>query len=403
MTAKSISPVKSKERIQVIDILRGLALLGIIMVNVHEISYSRYVTEIAGTGIDRAAEFITDAFFLNKFYTLFSFLFGLGMAVQMIRAEKKSVSFPRMYLQRLAWLLIFGLHHAIFIWDGDILATYALIGIFLLLLRNLKPKTLIALSVVLIIVQTGVNFVELEGNQDLGAGAYLSTKADSQVEIDFFRTASHTEITASRLENTIEADSPWLILLAPFSVLYIGIDVLAAFLFGLAVGKLRWFNDIEGNLQLWKNVFRWAFPIGLGTALIGAYLANLPSTSGAANGLNNLGSLLLQLGAAPMTLGYISRIVLLSRKYKSLSLFSSPGKIALTLYLSQSIILTLIFYSYGLGLFGTMGVAAAMALALAIYTIQVVFSILWMRFFLFGPFEWLWRSLTYRRFQPLKR
>ncbi len=403
MTAISISPISSKERIQVIDILRGIALLGILFVNVHEISNSWYVTEVTGSAIDRFAQYITDTFFLNKFYTLFSFLFGLGMAIQMIRAEQKGVSFIRLYSKRLFWLLVFGLVHAIFIWDGDILATYALIGIFLLLLRNLNPKMLIILAVILVVAQTGVNVANMDIGDDVwGTSEYQGYKVEQNEEINFFRNATYAEITQNRLENTLDVEDPWLNLLAPFYVLFEGLDILGAFLFGLAVGKLGWFTEIESKLPLWKKLFYWAFPIGLAINMVGGYLTYLGLVNIYDAGLYEIGMVLLQFGAPALVLGYISGVVLLSRKTRSVGIFASAGKMALSVYLTQSIILTLIFYSYGLGLFNTIGIAAAQLLALTIFALQVLISILWMRNFRFGPFEWLWRSLTYRKMQLMK-
>jgi len=402
MTATHMSPITNKDRIQVIDILRGIALLGIIMVNVHEISYSWYATEVTGSAIDRFAQFITDTFFLNKFYTLFSFLFGLGMAIQMIRAERKGASFVRLYAQRLFWLLIFGLVHAIFIWDGDILATYALIGIFLLLLRKLKPKTLIILAIMLVVVQIGINIASLSLDDMWTTANSQSYLSEYQDDVNFFRNATYAEITTNRLENTLDVENPLLNLLAPFYVLYESLDILGAFLFGLAVGKLRWFDEIETKINLWKKIFRWALPIGLGINILGGCLVYLSSAENALVYQYGIGMLLLQLGASPLTLGYISGTVLLSRNFSALAILAPPGKMALTVYLTQSILLTLIFYSYGLGLFNTIGAAMALFLALAIYTIQLMVSNFWMRHFRFGPFEWLWRSLTYRRIQPLK-
>jgi uncharacterized protein len=403
MTTTTMAPISNKDRIQVIDILRGLALLGIILVNVHEISYSWLVTEVTGRAGDRWAQFIIDTFFVNKFYTLFSFLFGLGMAIQMVRAKRKGNSFIRLYANRLFWLLIFGLVHAIFIWDGDILATYALIGIFLLLLRNFKPKTLIILTIVLLVVQTGINIASLYLDDTWAAANPQNYLAEYQWEVDLYQNASYAEISANRLENTLEVENPWLNLLAPFYLVYERLDVLGAFLFGLAVGKLRWFDEIEIKLNLWKKIFRWAMPIGLGINIAGGILTYLGSTQTAITQLYDIGLLLLQLGATPLTLGYISGIVLLGRKFNALTIFASSGKMALTVYLTQSIILTLIFYSYGLGLFYTIGSAQALLLGAGIYVIQLIVSIIWMRYFRFGPVEWLWRSLTYRRKQPMKR
>jgi uncharacterized protein len=404
MAVPSISPIENKDRIQVIDILRGIALLGIIMVNVHEISYSWYVTEVNSSALDKFAQFITDTFFLNKFYTLFSFLFGLGMSLQMIRAEQKRDSFAYLYIKRLFWLLIFGLFHAIFIWDGDILATYAWLGVFLLLLRKLNPKVLIVLAIVLVTIQTGLDSIALNNDKERWTDfEYQNYKVERQNEVDFYRNASYVEITAYRIEKTLDLENPWQNVLMPYYALYDGSDILGMFLFGLAVGKLGWFNDIDKKSLLWRKIFCWAFPTGLSINVVGGYLAYLGATDIYSTQQYVIGQVLTQLGAAPLTLGYISGIVLLRKKTEVLAIFAPAGKTAMTVYLTQSIILTLIFYSYGLGLFNTIGMAFALLLALIICSFQVLISNIWMRYFRFGPFEWLWRSLTYQSPQPMKR
>ena len=307
-----------------------------------------------------------------------------------------------MYIIRLIWLLIFGLLHAIFIWDGDILATYALIAIFLFLLRKLKPKTMIILSIILFVTFIGINFANLIMSTDGVTADIKNSLSEYEEDINFYKNATYMEITASRIETTLEVDSPWLNLLAPFYLVFERLDVLGAFLFGAAVGKLGWFNQIEEKLDLWRKIFQWAMPLGLGINILGGYLTYFLAGENAPAYYYDTGLFLFQLGAPPLTLGYISAIVLLGGKLKSLSVFAPAGKMALTVYLTQSIILTLIFYSYGLGLIGTIGPALALLLALAIYTIQLAFSNYWIKNFRFGPFEWLWRSLTYRRLQPMK-
>ncbi len=399
----NISPIAKKDRIQVIDILRGMALLGILLVNVHEVSSSWYVTDVSGTTIDRFTQILTDIFFLNKFYTLFSFLFGLGMSIQMIRAEDKGVPFVALYLRRLFWLLVFGLLHAILIWDGDILATYALLGLFLVLLRKLSPKILIVLSIILIVINIGIQVADLGvDTEESRAAEYQNYKTERQENIDFFRNASYREITAYRFESTLDFDSAWLILLAPFYVLSLGTDVLGIFLFGLAVGKLGWFDEIDDKLPLWRNILRWGLPIGLVVSIAGGALVYLGTVDIANAGLFDIGMILVQAGAPPLTLGYVSGVVLLSRRTSWLGVFAPIGKTALTVYLTQSIVLTLIFYSYGLKLYGSVGPAMAWLLALVIYGLQMLVSTVWMRYFRFGPAEWLWRSLTYRKFQPMR-
>lgn len=408
-----LAPTTSAERIATIDILRGFALFGILLVNMGLFANSAYHSVIgydAATWYDRLAQWFVEFFAFGKFYSLFSLLFGIGMAIQMSRAQAKGVRFVPLYARRMAVLLAFGLIHAYLIWVGDILILYALLGFVLLVaFRNRRPRTLFVWAIALILVTVLINgaaWALVEWGRSTPEGAQMvdetlatqteGYRAAAAAADAVYATGNFAAVTRQRVQ-----DMNFIASILPF----IAFNVLAMMLVGLGVGKLGVCADVPAHRALLRRVLWWGLIVGVAGNLLyvvgDAYSQrNVPSL------LNWLSSTGQAIGAPALALFYAAGITLLVEQAawrRRFGLLAPAGQMAITNYLAQSVICTLIFYGYGLGLTGRMGAAAGVALTLAIYAVQVAWSRWWLRRFRFGPVEWLWRTLTYMRRQPMRR
>lgn len=409
-----IAPTQSVERIHTIDILRGFALLGILLVNMELFANPLQLVVMplaAASAIDSAAAWLVRFVAEGKFFSLFSFLFGLGFALQMTRAEDKGARFAPLYLRRLIILLGIGLIHAFLIWAGDILTAYALLGFALLLFRKAKPKTLIIWAVILLTLPIlfyalGIGAIELGRSTGSEVAAeidrsFAEQRAAYLAEIErayrVYANGNFAEITAQRAQD---------MLFMGFASIFLAPTVFAMFLAGMWLARRGLFQNIDDNLPFFRKLL-WR---GLAVGVIGNFIyASLmgPSLPRFIPTPTLLVATLGQMVGAPaLSLFYVAALTLLARqpawqqRFRPLAL---TGRMALSNYLGQSIICTLIFYGYGLGWFGQVGKAAGLLLVVAIYTIQVLISAWWLARFQFGPAEWLWRTLTYMKRQPMRK
>lgn len=416
MTASTpfVAPVQQAERIQIVDILRGFALFGILFVNMtifsRPIQAFLFPLDPATPWFDRAADWLIHFLGEGKFYALFSMLFGLGLTLLMERVEGRGGRFVPLYLRRLLVLLGFGLVHAFLVWMGDILILYALLGFLLILFRKAKPRTLliwvfILLALPLLFMAAMTGLIELGRSMPDGANqisqAFDETNAafltDLSRAYQVYANGNFAEITEQRVYDYTSMG------LSAFLVM--GFNVLAMFLLGVYFGKQGIFRDLEAHRGLFRKLLVWGLILGLGGNAL--YASMILSTQRIEpSGPLLLATLAHGIGAPLLMLAYVSAFCLLALTPnwgKRLQLLAPVGQMALTNYLTQSIVCTLIFYGYGLGLFGKMGAALGIGLTIIIYLLQIPISHWWMRRFKYGPAEWLWRSLTYLKPQPMKR
>ncbi len=410
----AIAPVRQAERIQIVDILRGFALFGILFVNMTVFSRPfqsiLFPADSALPWYDRAAEWLIHFLGEGKFYSLFSLLFGLGLTLLMDRIEARGGRFVPLYLRRLLVLLGIGAAHAFLIWVGDILVMYALIGFLLILFRKARPRTLLIWTGIFIsipilfnvaatgLVELGRSFPESAAQIDLAfAQAEAGYAADLERANRVYADGSFSEITDQRVYDL------GTIGLASFYAM--GFNVLAMFLLGVWFGKRQIFQNLEANRPLFRKLLAWGLILGIpGNAIYATLIMALPRFE--LSWSLQLATAAQAIGAPLLSLAYVSAFCLLAQspawgeRFKTLA---PVGQMALTNYLTQSIVCTLIFYGYGLGLFGKVGAAAGIGLTIAIYLLQIPISHWWMKRFQYGPAEWLWRSLTYLKLQPIKR
>jgi uncharacterized protein len=377
--AASPQPIGPTERIDAIDVLRGIALLGVVAMNVvteFRVSlFERFLfPKPSASAIDSAIETILKMAVDLKALALFSLLFGAGLAIQferLARSERRTL----LLVRRLAVLLGFGLIHLCLIWNGDILTEYALAG-FIVLPFLFGPRRLLAVAA---LASLGL-YLAMQAFPPPGLWPGTPALAQDVVEARrIYPTGGFLEVLAFRLRE-----------IPLFAALHVYIFPRTIGLFLL--GAFAWRTGILRNPPRHLLVLITAGCIGVGTALI-------LSHAGGEIGLlaEPLGTILLALGYGAAIIG----IANLDSGKKLLGWAAPLGRMAFTNYLMQSLIFGWIFYGYGLGLFGRLGVASALAIGIAVYTGQVFFSAWWLRRYRYGPVEWLWRTLMYGAAQPM--
>lgn len=395
-TGDDAAPITKKERIGVIDVLRGFALFGILMVNMAAFK----APVIGGAGndgiLDQAALWVIAFGFQTKFYVLFSFLFGYGLSVQMERAAARGTPFVPRFLRRLLGLLLLGLAHAMLLYTGDILVTYALLGVVLLLLRNRPPKVLLRVAVALVAVTTLVlaafGVLILTSPGDLGAAAAPGAEVASSV-------AAYLGTPAEVIRERVR-EYPGTLAFALFGQ---GPTALAMFLVGLLAGRRRLLEHVDDNQPLLRQVLATGLAVGVPGALV---WATFQAVNGFIFNAAFFFASAVDFATAPfLSAVYVTTIMLLYRTpvwRRRLAPLAPLGRMALSNYLFQSLVGALLFTGYGLGLYGRVGAALGVGLSLGIFALQLPLSDWWLRWFQFGPAEWLLRSFTYARLQPLR-
>ncbi|RSK25867.1 DUF418 domain-containing protein [Bacillus sp. HMF5848] len=397
------SPVLGKERIVTIDIIRGFALFGIFLVNMPSFHSPLFLDSLHGmeteyAGLDYWVDLFFTLFVDSKFFTIFSFLFGLGFYIFMSRAEEKGLRMNRLYIRRILGLLLLGLLHLILLWYGDILHSYAITGLLLLLFYKRKVKTMVVWAITLLVLfhllLSSMLLLPNEVLVDMQESSAVAYEAQKTEYINVYETAGYAEWVAYRLQTEV----PTVLM----NLLIVMLPILAMFLFGLAAGKIGIFKDVTAHLSLIRKIRNVAFIVSIPiVVLLALYKLEILDA-----GLKTTAIIqtITYLSGVTMSLVYIFTLTLLLRKeswQKRLRPLGYVGQMALTNYLSQTIISIAIFV--GLGFFGDVSLTVGTIICLLIFGLQVIFSRYWLSAFQFGPFEWLWRCFTYWKLQPLKK
>ena len=407
-----LAPITSNDRIQTLDVVRGFALFGILLMNI-EMMVGPTMAPTTGvdpalTGVDRWADAAIYLLVQGKFFTLFSLLFGMGFAVMSQRATEAGRPFAGVYWRRGLALFVIGLLHALLIWSGDILVTYAVLSMFLLVFRDVPLRLLPWLAAGSFLAPLGLMMgLGLLGSlmqmtPELAAGWNDAMGEQGKMVAALIEGQRQAYGSGTYLEAVVQRSRDFGFAL--MNLMIVGPLVFGMFLLGSWFVRSGAIAQPEHHARLFQRL-RWGI-LPLGLALVLVSFAIQPTLDQATIDLRfSTAFSLSMLGSALMCLGYMAWIV---RGMQSpawaprLAWVAPAGRMALTNYLMQSIVCTLVFYGYGLGYFQQLPRAWQVPFVFALFGMQVVLSRWWLQRFRFGPMEWVWRSLTYFTPQPMR-
>jgi uncharacterized protein len=423
------APVAANERHSSIDRLRGVAILGILVMNIYGFAmpFAAYMNPLRMGGTEFyniGTWFFTHVLFDQKFMSIFAMLFGAGIVLMSERAEAKGARPAAYFYRRQFWLVVIGALHAYLIWLGDILFAYALIGMAVYPLRKLRPRTLIIVACLLLPFPLLFNFgsaiqteqtmqqvAEIEALQAEGEeldeeqqetlekwaeqrAFMFPTEEDIREDVEKYR-GGYLEIVKYR--------APTAAMMQFFMVLIYGLwRISALMMIGMALMKLGVLTA-ERSAGFYYRMMLAGYLVGLPLTLFSA--VDLYAHQFDQLYAMRFGGIANYVGSIVVAIGHIGLVMLLTRKGVLQSLldrFAAVGRMALTNYLSHSLILTTIFYGYGLGLYASVPRLWQMAFVTTIIVMQLAWSKWWLERFRFGPAEWAWRSLTYRKRQAMR-
>lgn len=394
-----MGPVGRGERIVALDVIRGWALLGVLLMNNHD--HFRGPAELyafsphpSPGALNAATDWVLWLFFESKSVTLFSFLFGVGLAIQLERVLARGERFGRYAVRRLGALLLFGALHVLLLWWGDILHVYACLGFVLLIFLRRSLRTQVIWGAVFLlapwVVITGMMLLDAgKPPPPYNPGSAVAAFAQSMVGYSDPRWLAGVGV---RLQD-------WWTKTGLIPTLRFASYGLGLFLLGLAAWRHGILRHPERHRALLRRIVLVALPIGLCITFLSLLRWNLLPYSPTRFG--RWLTLTRYLVAPPlMSAAYASALLLwlTTPVWRArLAPLSFVGRMALTSYLTHSLVMTWIFNGYGLGLYGRLGPAPAAGIALGLFAAQIAFSRWWLERHPYGPMEHLWRVLTYGR------
>jgi len=424
----SAQPVQQEARIRSLDVLRGVAVLGILLMNIWSFVWPREVhdypfllNDLPGATVE--IWFMIKVFFEDSQRTIFSILFGAGalLLIGRLTGKADTVSPAKVYYRRTVLLIIFGLINGyIFLWPADILFVYGICGLFLYPVRNWRPRSHLLLALVILAIPNALTYFEyqditalkktaLSAEQEQLAGNDVTAEEqaaiddwavelekarpefdeDLQANIDVMSSGSFGEIFAAQAASTLILQT----IVALRSFIW---DALGAMLLGMVLYRVG-FLTLERSIGVYIVTLLLGYGIGIPISYSEA-LASIGSDFDPA--IVAQAQLTFDVGRFSMALGHMSLVLLLCKSALAEPVkraLAATGQMAFTNYLGQSLLGAMIFYGIGFGLYGTLpGYYMYFAVA-GIWAFQITFSVWWMGRFRYGPFEWLWRTLTYGR------
>ena len=414
-----LAPVRQSEREVFMDVLRGFAILGIFIANLA--SFSFYDSSIPASSspyllgkADHTMSFLHHMFIEGKFYSIFSLLFGWGIALQFKRAEAKGVNALPTVKRRLFFMLLLGALHLL-IWPGDIVFFYALLAFILLPLRKFSNKTLLITGVILILLPILLYWLKMTWpvlNTPSEKLAQAGTWTNNQFFPEYRDVDTREEFIA-----ILDKLDWWDFTknnVAGFFYRYSYLlhvsrvpKVLGMFLIGYVVGR----SDFFKNLAQYRKIVYIVIVAGLLIGLPANYLLakQMESHMGDYFQLKQNGfyhTIWYALGVAPLAMAYVGLFMLAFKTNagsKILSVFAPAGKMAFSNYIMQSLIGNYVFFATGLGYMFKVGPVYYTLFGVAVFILQIIFSTIWLKYFNYGPVEWVWRSATYKKWQPMRK
>ena len=403
----NISPLSSSQRHIFLDSLRGFALLGVCLANYPEFSLFTFqpesvVAAMPTAAIDRIVKFLQYLLIDGKFYTLFSLLFGIGFSIIISHAAERGANGFKIFYRRMLILALIGCTHLMLIWSGDILLLYAVLGLLLPLFRNMSDRKILTIAGILLLLP-----VLIDGIAEL-SGVFLARYPYNQ----WWHYAGLYGITEDNFGTWLRDADDYLavhqfLIQGAWERMYEFVDgnryfkVMGLFLIGFAVGRHKIYADLKAHKPLLTKLAVWGCGVGLPFSVLYALSGVNSHPMG-----NTIHSVLYTVSVYPLGFAYAALLGLFCIRHKDWAVwhwFAAPGRMALTNYISQSIIGMFLFYGIGLGLGASVGLGETELIATAVFIFQICFSMVWLSVFRFGPLEWIWRMLTYGKWlNPLK-
>jgi uncharacterized protein len=396
----------SGDRIAVVDVLRAYALFGIIVTH----SVTGFLAGqpsspdfMLFSTFDRLVTNLENLLTFGKFYTIFSFLFGLSFAIQLRNATQKGAGFSGRFTWRLVVLALIALVHSAF-FTGDILIVYAFLGLLLIPFRKLKTRTLVIIALLLVFNVPGLllNIAQINAHptpEQIARGAEfqaLATQAAMRA-FEIKQSGTLAELAQVNLTVGLLTKVGFMIFTGRLWITF------GLFLLGMCAGRLEIFRDTEANRRFFRRLIWPAAAVALVTTIVEIVY---PSGYVMRSVVDLLSQFSFTVQQVSLSAFYVAMVTLLywRRPSKGLLPALAPlGRMGLTTYLGQSAFGILLFYGIGFGMLGKLGAAAAVGAAIAFFILQILLARAWMARFSLGPVEWLWRSLTYFKLQPLTR
>jgi uncharacterized protein len=423
-------PVQGDDRIISLDALRGVAILGILVMNIYAfampfIAYSNPLIMGGTEAHNLGTWFFTHILFDQKFLSIFAMLFGAGLVLMTDRAEARGARYGRIFYRRQFWLLVIGAMHGYLIWVGDILFNYAAIGMLVYLFRKRSPRTLIIIACLLLPISLAGNYgMSVSSEQTIiavteiqklrGAGEDLNEEQEKTLK-DWEASRAFMAPNAEDLQKDLDAyrggyldivkhRAPTVLMMQIFVTLVFGISRVAALMMiGAALMKLGVLSG-ERSTAFYRNLMQAGYLLGLPLTIFSA--VNLNAHAFDTLYMLRVGGLANYVGSLVVAFGHIGLVMLIVKTgvlQRVVRRFAAVGRMAISNYLMHSMILTTVFYGYGLGLYGAIPRFWQMGFVIGVSTLQLFLSTWWLDRYRFGPVEWLWRSLTYWQRQPMRR
>ena len=410
----NIAPIKQDQRIHFLDVLRGIAIQCIFLANIVFFSGLIFFSESYRNPAfvfpsDMIVGFLSFMFIDGKFYTIFSLLFGIGCYVQFNKLNQGNKPFAPFFAKRMFWLLVFGLIHLIGFWIGDILTLYALLGFAIIPFIKLSDKKLLRIATALILLPIlnwfvieyfGLDYPAVFFEKSIESWQYYGYPQSEWQgvlwnDITFMLTSDNWSDLFK-----MNSGAAWIRLARILDEGRI-FKVFGIFLIGVWAGRHILNHNLLNNTKLLKHIALFGLLVGLPMSFFRTYLEFV----GEQNQLNSfLNTLSYALGTVPTALGYAALIAILFKKKPKAFMWLAPaGKMAFTNYILHTVFGIFLFYGIGLGYAGKMGFTLITLIGIGYFLLEVLFSTIWLKYFKYGPLEWLWRQLTYGKFLKLKK
>lgn len=409
------SPVKKKERETFMDVLRGFAILGIFLANLHSFSWWEWVP--AGTEgpllvpvLDQRVEFFRHFLVEGKFYSIFSLLFGWGMAIQLARLQAQGIQSVFIIRKRLAIMLLLGAVHLL-LWPGDIVFFYGLLGFLLLMCRNFSPKRMLWLGMVLVLSPILLYWLKMKFpalNFPVDKLSQAGEWADRHITQIGSAEGFQSYLKKADWIDVLKADIPGFFFRYTDLFFQSRISkVLGMMIIGMAIGKSNFYQHWNRNRKTVVFILIGGLLVGLpANYILAVYMKN---DGGSYYGLTVKGwnqTVAYAVGVAPLALAYVAAFMLLFQRSiarRFMNCLAPVGRMAFSNYIFQTLVGNFVFLNAGLGFMTKVGPMYYSLFGLVVFILQVIISTAWLKRFNYGPIEWLWRSATYGKWQPMRQ